>query len=142
VLGARREVLLKQVANAARDKALPVVADVTRRADVEHLRDVALSEFGYVDVWVNNAGWAVSKHVMELTDKEFQGIIDVVLKSVFYGMQTIAPHFQERCEGHLINISSFMGRVPLGLETCGNIKSITRSGCFELSYDLHRCALG
>jgi len=50
---------------------------------------------------------------MELTDQEFDEIIDVVLKSVFYGTQTIVPHFQERGEGHLINISSFLGRVPL-----------------------------
>jgi len=50
---------------------------------------------------------------MELTDHEFDSIIDVVLKSVFYGTQTIVPHFQERGEGHLINISSFLGRVPL-----------------------------
>src|SRR5436309_9783791 len=50
---------------------------------------------------------------MELTDQEFEGIINVVLKSVFYGTQTIVQHFQERGEGHLINISSFLGRVPL-----------------------------
>lgn len=113
VLGARREELLKQVAKDAGSKAIPVVADVTRRSDVERLRDAALSEFGHVDVWVNNAGWAVSKHVMDLTDAEFQGVLDVVLKSVFYGMQTIVPHFQARGEGHLINVSSFMGRVPI-----------------------------
>ena len=34
------------------------------------------------------------------------------LKSVLYGMQAVVPHFQERGEGHLINISSFLGRVP------------------------------
>ena len=94
-------------------KAIPVVTDVTRRRDLENLRDSALKKHGHIDVWVNNAGRGITKTVMDLTDHEFDSIIDVVLKSVFYGTQTIVPHFQERGEGHLINISSFLGRVPL-----------------------------
>ncbi len=62
---------------------------------------------------MKNAGRGITKTVMELTDQEFDSIIDVVLKSVFCGTQTIVPHFQGRGEGHLINISSFLGRVPL-----------------------------
>ena len=113
VIAARREDELKQVAAQTGSRAVPVVADVTRRRDLENLRDVALKKHGQVDVWVNNAGRGITKTVMELTDQEFDEIIDVVLKSVFYGTQTIVPHFQERGEGHLINISSFLGRVPL-----------------------------
>src|SRR5438445_4676114 len=113
VLGARRENELKRVAGGIGSNAIPVTTDVTRRKDVEHLKDVALKKHGQVDVWVNNAGRGITKTVMELTDQEFDEIIDVVLKSVFYGTQTIVPHFQERGEGHLINISSFLGRVPL-----------------------------
>src|SRR5467141_3358178 len=113
VLGARRENELKRVAGGIGSNAIPVTTDVTRRKDVEHLRDVALERFGHVDVWVNNAGRGITKSVMELTDQEFDEIVAVVLKSVFYGMQTIVPHFQERGQGHLINVSSFLGRVPL-----------------------------
>ncbi len=113
VLAARREELLKKVARESGGQALPVVADVTRRKDVDHLRDVALSEFGRVDVWVNNAGRGAGKTVMELTDSEVQEIIDVVLKSVLYGTQAIIPYFQKQGQGHLINVSSFLGRVPL-----------------------------
>src|SRR6266581_2849761 len=113
VIAARRESELKQVAAETGSKAIPVVTDVTRRRDLENLRDFALKKNGHIDVWVNNAGRGITKTVMELTDHEFDSIIDVVLKSVFYGTQTIVPHFQERGEGHLINISSFLGRVPL-----------------------------
>src|SRR5713101_9892483 len=113
VLGARRENELNQVAHDIGLNAVPVITDVTRRKDVEHLRDIALQQFGHVDIWVNNAGRGITKSVMELTDKEFDEIVAVVLKSVFYGMQTIVPHFEERGEGHLINVSSFLGRVPL-----------------------------
>lgn len=50
--------------------------------------------------------------MMELTDGEFDEIVNVVLRSVLYGMQTIIPHFKERQKGHLINVSSVLGRVP------------------------------
>jgi len=113
VLAARREGLLLEVAKESGTEAIAVVTDVTKRKDVENLRDAALERFGQVDVWVNNAGYATGKKVMELTDTEFQEIIDVVLKSVFYGMQTIVPYFVQRGQGHLINVSSTLGRVPI-----------------------------
>lgn len=113
VLAARREEQLNQVAKESGTEAIAVVTDVTKREDMERLRDTALSRFGKFDVWVNNAGYATGKTVMELTDEEFQKIVDVVLKSVLYGMQVAVPHFQERGEGHLINVSSGLGRVPM-----------------------------
>jgi short-subunit dehydrogenase len=113
VLAARREKELNKVAKESGTKALPVVTDVTRREEVERLRDVALREYGHVDVWVNNAGRGITKTVMELTDEDLDEMIAVNLKSVFYGIQAIVPYFQERGEGHLINVSSFLGRVPL-----------------------------
>src|SRR5437867_531675 len=90
-----------------------MITDVTRRSDLEHLRDLALKKYGHVDVWMNNAGRGITKSVMELTDQEFDDTLSVVLRSAFYGMRTIVPHFQERGRGHLINVSSFLGRVPL-----------------------------
>ena len=112
-LGARREALLRKVATESGGRALTVVTDVTKRADVERLRDAALKEYGHVDVWVNNAGRGITKHVEDLTDEEVRSTIDVVLMSVIYGMQAILPHFKQRGEGQIINVSSFMGRVPL-----------------------------
>ncbi len=113
VLGARRGKELKEVAAHAGTEALPVVVDVTRRQDVERLRDAAIERFDHVDVWVNNAGRGSGNTVMELTEEELNEMIDVNLKSVFYGMKAIVPYFQKRGEGHLINVSSFLGRVPL-----------------------------
>ncbi len=93
-------------------RAVPGVADVTRRADVERLRDRALVEFGHVDVWVNNAGRGISRKVLELTDDDFDQMMAVNVKSALYGMQAIAPHFMTRGTGHIINVSSFLSRVP------------------------------
>lgn len=113
VLAARREKELKAAAKEAGQQALPVVTDVTQRKDVDRLRDAALKEFGHVDVWVNNAGRGISRSVMDLTDEDFDEMMKVNVKSVLYGMQAIVPHFQQRGKGHLINVSSFLGRVPL-----------------------------
>jgi NAD(P)-dependent dehydrogenase (short-subunit alcohol dehydrogenase family) len=95
------------------EPALSLVADVTRREDVLHLRDEALRAFGAVDVWINNAGRGINRPVLELTDADFDEMMAVNVKSALYGMQTIVPHFIERGSGHLINISSFLGRVPM-----------------------------
>jgi short-subunit dehydrogenase len=113
VLAARREPELLEVARRAGGGAIAVVADVTRRHDVEHLRDRALEAFGHVDVWVNNAGRGITRNVVDLTDEDVDEMIAVNLKSALYGMQAIVPHFVERGQGHVINVSSFLSRVPL-----------------------------
>ena len=113
VLASRREAELKRIASQTSADAICVPTDVNRRGDVESLRDAAIEKYGHVDIWVNNAGRGITRSVIDLSDQEFDGILDVVLKSVFYGMQVIIPHFQKREHGHLVNVSSFLGRVPL-----------------------------
>lgn len=113
VLAARRAPELEEVARSAGADVLTVIADVTKRHDVARIRDEALRRYGRVDVWVNNAGRGISKRVLDLTDEDVDAIVAVNLKSAIYGMQTIAPHFMERNAGHIVNISSFLGRVPL-----------------------------
>jgi NADP-dependent 3-hydroxy acid dehydrogenase YdfG len=112
VLAARREQELKQVALQSGGTAIPVVCDVSRRQDVDNLKSIALDSYGQVDVWVNNAGRGINRKVMELTDEDFDEMMTINVKSALYGIQAIIPHFQERGEGHLINVSSFLGRVP------------------------------
>jgi len=112
MLAARRTDELKQVARACGRKALPYVTDVTRRRDVERLRDEALRTFGQVDVWINNAGRGINRNVLELTDEDLDEMLAVNVKSALYGMQAIVPHFKENGTGHLINVSSALGRIP------------------------------
>jgi short-subunit dehydrogenase len=112
VLAARRRTELERVAGQCGVGALPVVTDVTRRADVEHLRDEALRAYGQVDVWLNDAGRGITRPVLELTDDDFDQMMAINVKSALYGMQAILPHFKERGAGHLINVSSALGRIP------------------------------
>jgi short-subunit dehydrogenase len=113
VLAARTLDALERVAGAAGARTHVVQADVTRRADVERIRDEALRVFGHVDVWINNAGKGIVRPVLSLTDEDVDEMMAVNLKSALYGMQTIAPHFMARGTGHLVNISSFLARVPV-----------------------------
>ena len=112
VLAARREAELRTVARDIGGDALVVPTDVTERAQVERLRDLALARFGAVDVWVNNAGRGITKPVLELTDEEFDLMMAVNVKSALYGMQAIAPHLLERRRGQIVNVSSMLSRVP------------------------------
>jgi len=112
-LAARRAEALRSVAAGIDAAAITVVADVTRRADVERLRDEALRAFGSVDVWINNAGRGITRSVLDLTDADVDEMMAVNVKSALYGMQAIVPYFVERGRGHLINISSFLARVPI-----------------------------
>jgi short-subunit dehydrogenase len=113
VLAARTADALERVARQIGTRTHIVKADVTRRADVDRIRDEALHAFGHVDVWINNAGKGILRPVLELTDDDIDEMIDVNVKSALYGMQAIAPHFMERGRGHIVNISSFLGRVPV-----------------------------
>ena len=113
VLAARRQDALIHVARQAGRHTRPVVTDVRRREDIERLRDDAIRSFGRVDVWISNAGRGISKPTLELTDDEFDEMMTVNVKSALYGMQAIVPHFITQGHGHVINVSSVLGRVPI-----------------------------
>ena len=112
VLAARGEEALAAVAARCGDGTLTVRADVTRRADVERIRDEALARHGRVDVWINNAGRGITRLVSELTDEDLDEMMTVNVKSVLYGMQAVLPHFRARGTGHIINVSSLLARLP------------------------------
>ncbi len=117
VLAARQRPRLEAVAAEATRRGaggtLVVETDVTRRADMERLSGAAIDAFGGYDVWINNAGRGITRSVQELTDEDVDAIMAVNLKSVIYGMQIAVEHFKQRGHGQIINVSSFLGRVPL-----------------------------
>jgi short-subunit dehydrogenase len=113
VLFARREKELTQVAARCGAGALAVVGDATRRADLQRLADEAVRKHGRIDVWVNNAGRGITRSVTELVDEDIDEMMRVNVKSALYGMQIATAHFKGRGQGHLINVSSMLGRFPV-----------------------------
>lgn len=112
VLVARRAAALNEVAGRCGVNAFVVVADVTRRGDVKRAVDAAIARFGRIDVWVNNAGQGITRLPSQLTDDDIDHMMAVNLKSALYGMQETLPHFTARGTGHVINVSSMLGRIP------------------------------
>lgn len=112
VLAARRKPELEAVAAACGPNALAVEADLTRRDEHRVLLARAIERFNHVDVWVNNVGRGITRSVLELTDVDLDAMITFNVKTALYGMQAVVPHFRARGEGHLINVSSVLGRMP------------------------------
>lgn len=109
---ARREDALRAVADRCDGHAHAIVADVTRRDEVRRAVTDVLDRFGHIDVWVNNAGQGISRLPSELTDEDVDDMVRINVKSVLYGTQEVLPHFKARRRGHVINISSMLGRLP------------------------------
>jgi short-subunit dehydrogenase len=115
VLVARRETELRDAAETCGPNALPVVADATRRDDVRRVAREAIARFGHVDVWVNNVGRGITRPPSALTDDDIDDMMRVNIKSALYGVQEILPHFKQRGSGHIINVSSMLGRMPMAV---------------------------
>jgi len=112
VLVARRKDALASVAARCGAPALATVADVGRREDVRRVVAEAIARFGRIDVWINNVGRGISRAPSELTDDDLDEVMRLNVKSALYGMQEVLPHFKARGAGHVINVSSMLGRIP------------------------------
>jgi short-subunit dehydrogenase len=112
-LVARRQRELEEVASRCLGRAHPIVADAGSREEVRRVVRDSIARLGHVDVWVNNAGRGITRQVSQLTDDDVDEMMRVNVKSALYGMQEILPHFVERGTGHIINVSSMLGRVPM-----------------------------
>jgi short-subunit dehydrogenase len=114
VLTSRRRAELEAIASQCTSPTLVVVADVTKRADVERVAAEALQRFGHFDVWINNVGRGVTRLPSELTDEDIDSMVEVNVKTALYGTQVALTHFRTRGtdQTQVINISSTLGRVP------------------------------
>jgi short-subunit dehydrogenase len=114
-LVARREAELRAVADTCGDEGLAIVADMTIRSEVQRVVRQTLERFGRIDVWVNNVGQGITRLPSQLTDDDIDRVVQVNVKSALYGMQEVLPHFRERGDGHVVNISSMLGRIPFAV---------------------------
>lgn len=85
------------------------VCDVTKEADVRALVEAAVASMGHVDVLVNNAGLGGSAAVVDMTDDQWNKVIDVSLTSVFRMTRAILPHMYARQKGAIVNNASVLG---------------------------------
>lgn len=92
-------------------QVVAVQTDVTKREQVEALRDEALRQFGKIDVLVNCAGWDRLLPFLKTTPDLWQKVLSINFFGVVNTCHVILPHMAERKQGAIINISSDTGRV-------------------------------
>lgn len=94
-------------------EAVAVEADVSSEEGVKALLDAAISNFGDLDLWVNNAGMENKVSTHELTLEDWDKVINVNLTGVFLGSKAALNHFLENeKKGNIINLSSVHERIP------------------------------
>jgi 3-oxoacyl-[acyl-carrier protein] reductase len=88
-------------------KALALTIDVTKRAAVDDMIELALNEFGRVHFLFNSAGSAVRRSkFLDIDDDLFERTLDLNLKGTFYAMQAVLPHMLENKFGVIVNVAS------------------------------------
>ncbi len=125
-------------AAAGHNEALAVDADVSRVADLQKLCDAAVTEFGRVDVWVNNAGIETRQSVLDTPEADFDRVIAINLKSAFFGTQIAARQFiAQGGPGVVINVTSVHEDWPMPGNSAyavskGGMRMLTRNAACEL----------
>ncbi len=92
--------------------ALLAQADVTDAGQVEAMFARCVAEFGHVDILVNNASSEVHRSLWEMSEDEWDHVVDANLKSVFLCTRQAALHMMPRKQGKILNISSIHDSVP------------------------------
>lgn len=114
-LAVRREEQLREIADDIETEhgveTLVVPTDVTDEAAVEDLIETTVSEFGGLDVLVNNAGLTRGGSVADLATEEYRTMMDVNVDGSFFTTRAALPHLTES-QGNLIFIGSFAGQYP------------------------------
>ena len=113
-LAARREALLKEIAASitkAGGRAVAVAADMGIWDQARSFVERTVEEYGRLDVLINNAGWGIrSAEFDQLTLEEVSQGLAVNLTAVLYGCKAALPVMKRQKSGHLINVSSILGK--------------------------------
>jgi len=134
--GARRTV---EAIKALGRIGVAIQADLSKIAEVQKLVDESIKALGHLDILVNNAGVEKNAPFWEVTEKDYDLVLDVNLKGVFFTTQAFARHLMARkSPGKVINMSSVHEDLPFPNFTpyCaskGGLKMMTRNLAIELA---------
>ena len=130
--------LEKQVA-ALGDQAIGVEADVSKVDELQRLVDQTVAAFGRLDIMVNNAGVETRTSILDTTEQQYEFVLDVNLKSAFFGTQLAARQMiAQGGGGRIINVTSVHEDWPMPGNTAyclskGGMRMLTRTAGVELA---------
>ena len=128
-----------QEINEADGQAIFIEMDVSKQSDWLRAVDAAISNFGKLNVLVNNAGIIERDSLEETTEETWDRIMSVNAKGVFLGTQAVIPHMRAAGGGSIINISSISGMISVGYPAYnaskGAIRVFTKSAAVEYARD-------
>jgi 3-oxoacyl-[acyl-carrier protein] reductase len=90
-------------------KAIAVKTDVSSKADVDKLVDASVRAFGKIDILVNSAGIIRPAGLLDMSENDWDAVLDVNLKGVYLMMQAVARHMINERYGKIVNIASTCG---------------------------------
>ena len=121
------------------DQVVGVKADVSKVEDLKTLVDTAVSTFGRVDIMVNNAGIETRTSILDTTEDQYVKVMDINLKSAFFGTQLAATQMiAQGGGGRIINMTSVHEDWPMPGNTAyclskGGMRMLTRTAGVELA---------
>ncbi|MEG3696030.1 2-dehydro-3-deoxy-D-gluconate 5-dehydrogenase KduD [Vibrio coralliirubri] len=127
--------------NAAGHTFLDVRADLLKQEDIPGIIDKALTEFGHIDILVNNAGIIRREDAIEFSEQNWDDVMNINTKTVFFMSQSVAKQFKAQgTGGKIINIASMLSfqggiRVPSYTASKSAVMGITRAMANEWASD-------
>jgi len=121
------------------DRTIGVDADVSKVADLQRLIDATVKAFGRLDIMVNNAGVETRTSILDTTEDKYEFVLNVNLKSAFFGTQLAAKQMIKQGDGgRIINITSVHEDWPMPGNTAyclskGGMRMLTRTAGVELA---------
>ena len=121
------------------EKVTAVEADVSKVEDLQRLIDAAVSTFGRLDIMVNNAGVETRTSILDTTEAQYEKVLDINLKSAFFGTQLAAKQMIAQGDGgRIINMTSVHEDWPMPGNTAyclskGGMRMLTRTAGVELA---------
>ncbi len=121
------------------DRVVGVKADVSKVEDLRTLVNTAVSTFGRLDIMVNNAGVETRTSILDTTEEQYGKVLDINLKSAFFGTQLAATQMIAQGDGgRIINMTSVHEDWPMPGNTAyclskGGMRMLTRTAGVELA---------
>ena len=119
-------------------QAISFAADITDQAQTEAMAKAAFEAFGRIDVLINSAGINIRGPIDELTQADFNKVMDVNVTGTWLCCRAVIPYMKERQRGSIINLASTLGLVGLSNRTPytaskGAVVQMTRALALELA---------